>query len=184
MLQLRAKFEICVMSYSTFVMDRKFRWPLECLNYEALTCNLLLNLAISAGLITPLRVTDSQFKPSGGHWNFSAWKVSKYRVIPGPNTEKYEPEITPYLDTFHAVFVILSRCRARHHPSFLSFQIGQVFCSPNQVTTFCEIWRSSHLEFYKIDVLKNFAKYTRKVFYKFKSVIQKNHRCRFYCKFS
>ena len=87
MLQLRAKFEICVMSYSTFVMDRKFRWPLECLNYEALTCNLLLNLAISAGLITPLRVTDSQFKPSGGHWNFSAWKVSKYGVIPGPNTE-------------------------------------------------------------------------------------------------
>ena len=40
----------------------------------------------------------------------TAWKVSKYRVISGPyfpvfspNTGKYGPEITPYLDTFHAV---------------------------------------------------------------------------------
>ena len=30
-------------------------------------------------------------------------KVSKYGVISGPNTGKYGPEITPYLDTFHAV---------------------------------------------------------------------------------
>ena len=36
--------------------------------------------------------------------------MSKYGVISGPcfpvfglNTEKYGPEITPYLDTFHAV---------------------------------------------------------------------------------
>ena len=52
----------------------------------------------------------------------TAWKVAKYGVISGPyfpafglNTErsvfspnagKYEPEITPYLDTFHAVRVI------------------------------------------------------------------------------
>ena len=40
----------------------------------------------------------------------TAWKVSKYGVISGPyfsvfipNTEKYRTEITPYLDTFHAV---------------------------------------------------------------------------------
>ena len=40
----------------------------------------------------------------------TAWKVSKYRVISGPyfpvfglNTGKYGPEITLYLDTFHAV---------------------------------------------------------------------------------
>ena len=31
------------------------------------------------------------------------WKVSKYFVISGPNTGKYGPEITPYLDTFHVV---------------------------------------------------------------------------------
>ena len=29
-------------------------------------------------------------------------KVSKYGVISGPDTGKYEPEITPYLDFFHA----------------------------------------------------------------------------------
>ena len=41
----------------------------------------------------------------------TAWKVSKYGVISGPyfpvfglNTGKYRPEITPYLDTFHAVW--------------------------------------------------------------------------------
>ena len=40
----------------------------------------------------------------------TAWKVSKYGVISGlyfplfrPNTGKYGPEITPYLDTCHAV---------------------------------------------------------------------------------
>ena len=40
----------------------------------------------------------------------TAWKVSKYEVISGPyfpvfglNTGKYGPEITSYLDTFHAV---------------------------------------------------------------------------------
>ena len=40
----------------------------------------------------------------------TALKVPKHEVISGPyfplfspNTEKYGPEITPYLDTFHAV---------------------------------------------------------------------------------
>ena len=44
---------------------------------------------------------------------YTAWKVSKYGVIFGPyfpvfnaNTGKYSPEITPYLDAFHAVMVI------------------------------------------------------------------------------
>ena len=46
--------------------------------------------------------------------HYTAWKVSKYRVISGPyfpvfspNTGKYEPEITPYLDTFHDVLFII-----------------------------------------------------------------------------
>ena len=41
------------------------------------------------------------------------WKVSKYGVFSGPyfpvfspNTGKYRPEKTPYLDTFHTVFII------------------------------------------------------------------------------
>ena len=29
--------------------------------------------------------------------------MSKYRVISGPNTGKYGPEITPHLGTFHTV---------------------------------------------------------------------------------
>ena len=48
---------------------------------------------------------------------FTAWKVSKYGVICGPyfpvfnpNTGKYGPQITPYLDTFHAVFVVAYVC--------------------------------------------------------------------------
>ena len=43
---------------------------------------------------------------------FTAWNLSKYGVIYdpyfsvfSPNTGKYGPEINPYLDTFHAVFV-------------------------------------------------------------------------------
>ena len=42
----------------------------------------------------------------------TAWKESKYGVISGPyfpvfspNTRKYGPEITPYLDTFLAVYI-------------------------------------------------------------------------------
>ena len=31
----------------------------------------------------------------------TVWKVSKYRVFSDPNTGKYGPEETPYLDTFH-----------------------------------------------------------------------------------
>ena len=38
----------------------------------------------------------------------TAWKVSKYGVISGPNTGKYGTETPPYLDTFHAVETIIS----------------------------------------------------------------------------
>ena len=33
----------------------------------------------------------------------TAWKVSKYGGFSGPNTGKYGPEKTPYLDIFHTV---------------------------------------------------------------------------------
>ena len=46
--------------------------------------------------------------------DYTAWKVSKYGVISGSyfpaanlKTGKYGPEIAPYLDTFHAVLLIL-----------------------------------------------------------------------------
>ena len=35
----------------------------------------------------------------------TAWKVPRYGVISGSNTEKYGPEITPHLQTFHAVII-------------------------------------------------------------------------------
>ena len=38
---------------------------------------------------------------------FIAWKVSKYGVISGPDIPVFWPEITPYLDTFHAVIKLL-----------------------------------------------------------------------------
>ena len=37
----------------------------------------------------------------------TAWKVSEYGVFSGPNTGKYRPKKTPYLDTLHAVTVVL-----------------------------------------------------------------------------
>ena len=46
------------------------------------------------------------------HWT-TAWKVSKYGDFSGPNTGKYGPEKTPYLDTFHALNlqrIILKSC--------------------------------------------------------------------------
>ena len=46
--------------------------------------------------------------------HYTRWKVSKYGVCSGPyfpvfspNTEKYGPKITPYLDTFHAAIVVI-----------------------------------------------------------------------------
>ena len=34
---------------------------------------------------------------------FTAWKGSRYGVLSGPNTGKYGPKKTSYLDTFSAV---------------------------------------------------------------------------------
>ena len=45
-----------------------------------------------------------------------AWKLSKYEVFSGPNTEKYGPEKTPYLNTFHAVTThVLAPFRTMFH---------------------------------------------------------------------
>ena len=56
------------------------------------------------------RISLYLFNPKKDGKQHTAWKVSKYGVISGPyfpvfgpNTGKYGPEITPYLDTFHAV---------------------------------------------------------------------------------
>ena len=55
-------------------------------------------------------VTQNSHKDDSIVQSSTAWKVSKYWVFSGsyfpvfsPNTGKYGPEKTPYLDTFHAV---------------------------------------------------------------------------------
>ena len=67
---------------------------------------------------------------------FTTWNVSKYGVISGPyssvfrlNTGKYGPEITPYLDNFHAV-VMTAKIRK-----------SSVYHSPNGYTR--TIWLST-----------------------------------------
>ena len=72
-------------------------------------------------------------------FSFTAWKVSKYRVFSVPYFPrfglkflgKYGPEITPYLDIFHVMFltgdinIFVSRCVS----SVLQFQIKSSFSS-------------------------------------------------------
>ena len=66
---------------------------------------------------------------------YTAWKVSKYGVIYGPyfpvfglNTGKCGPEITPYLDTFHAVLEVINW--------ICSNKYGHSTGSPNKVFFF------------------------------------------------
>ena len=57
--------------------------------------------------------------------NLHCVKVSKYGVFSGPNTGKYGPEKTPYLDTFHVVLLRI-----------MSLQYGVVKTLCNAVFTF------------------------------------------------
>ena len=68
-----------VLKLSFEIISRKLKW------------NFLKNLGTIFGTLLP-RMSKN-----------TLWKASKYGVFPGPNTEKYGPEKTPYLDTFHAV---------------------------------------------------------------------------------
>ena len=85
-----------------------------------LSVEIILEKALLALLTVPkfppfvlILIKKGQSELKGIKWFFSvdtAWKVPKYGVVSGtyfpvfsPNTGKYGPEITPYLDTFHAV---------------------------------------------------------------------------------
>ena len=39
----------------------------------------------------------------------TAWKVSKYGIFAGPYFPAFGPEITPYLDTFHTVWLKVTK---------------------------------------------------------------------------
>ena len=71
--------------------------------------------------------------------------MSKYGVISGPyfpvfglNTEKYRPEITPYLDTFHVVIIanlsILDICVVHGYTS------AGVFCKKTVMENFSKLF--------------------------------------------
>ena len=67
----------------------------------------------------------------------TAWNSVQYGVISGPyfpvfglNTGKYGPEITPYLDTFHAVLCFL-------------FRIEKTICAVSFSCKFSDVFRSS-----------------------------------------
>ena len=59
--------------------------------------------------------------------------MSKYRVISGPNTRKYGPEMTSYLDTFHAV----------NHSWY--FEAQYLYFQQDFVTTLQSLFRSTLL---------------------------------------
>ena len=55
----------------------------------------------------------------------TAWNVSKYGVFSGPNTGKYGPEITPYLDTFHTVCLKTIHIWSLSCPYFPAFGLNK-----------------------------------------------------------
>ena len=63
--------------------------------------------------------------------------MSKYGVISGPNSGKYGPEITPYLDTFHGVYDKTKK--QTHLKFFLSKQIIDELIFSNFMTDFQQI---------------------------------------------
>ena len=57
---------------------------------------------------------------------FTAWNVPKSGVISGSNTGKYWPEITPYLDIFHAVLYSMMD-RSSHWKCFVKKGVCRSF---------------------------------------------------------
>ena len=48
------------------------------------------------------------------HYPYSVFVPITLSVF-SPNAEKYRPEITPYLDNFHAEYIVISRCILYHY---------------------------------------------------------------------
>ena len=69
-----------------------------------------INIILTTWKVPIYGVISGPYFPVFGLNTEIYWKVSKYGIISGPyfpvlqeNAGKYRPEITPYLDTFHAV---------------------------------------------------------------------------------
>ena len=102
--------------------------------------------------------------------------VSKYGFISGPNTGKYGPEITPYLETFHTVLPNCNwRCHEKKRRKLSCLHLKKaVFKLENYIIygrrTY-HLWRWKYEVFpeavvqrcsTKKGVLENFAKFTEK----------------------
>ena len=48
------------------------------------------------------------------HYPYSVFVPITLSVF-SPNAEKYRPEITPYLDNYHAEYIVISRCILYHY---------------------------------------------------------------------
>ena len=64
---------------------------------------------------------------------YSAWKISKYGVISGPyfpvfslKIGKYKPEITSYLDTFHAVMLFSTVKNSVRKTADINYELDQL----------------------------------------------------------
>ena len=69
------------------------------------TKNIYWNKLVLSFRSSLTRVVNKKY-PFEVSLNFTVWNVSKYGVFSSPNAGKYGPEKTPYLDTFHAVFMM------------------------------------------------------------------------------
>ena len=76
----------------------------------------------------------------------TAWKVSKYGVFSGPNTGRYGPGKTPYLDTVHAVHdeknVVVNYRYIKEHTKDINFDMAYPFiCSIDELYWLFEVFQ-------------------------------------------
>ena len=102
------------ISWTSHFLNESSTCPTSFLTFGNIT-NLFRDLFHILNVIIHLQLLDLFVSVCGIHLEeHTAWKVSKYGVFSGPyfpvfspNTGIDGPEITPYLDTFHAVTVLL-----------------------------------------------------------------------------
>ena len=59
--------------------------------------------------------------------------MSKYGVISGPNKGKYGPEITPYLETFHALIITLPLTYQTYNAALLENIVSAIAVSKKKM---------------------------------------------------
>ena len=91
--------------FSIFDDPIKELWSKQMTESVIYTKNIYCNKLVLSFRSSLTRVVNKKY-PFEVSLNFTVWNVSKYGVFSSPNAGKYRPEKTPYLDTFHAVFMM------------------------------------------------------------------------------